>query len=382
MTAIPFFKQSEINAPFANAAIEAIAELVAGRSPLVLGKFTTAFENQFADYLGCANFTMSSNGLDALILSLQALGIGEGDEVIVPAHTYIATWIAPLQLGCRLVVCPVKDNNLLIDEQQLANLTTDRTRCIMPVHLYGNACNMQRIMDIASRAGSRVVEDAAQAHGARDHLDGQRVGCHGDAVAFSFYPTKNLGAMGECGGVATNNIDVDASLRSWRNYGRRADDGATNQHLGMNGRADEIQAAFLASKLKALDRINAHRRTLVKAYAEGLNQESAGLPLEFIQYADLSAPHLAIVRCLNSSDRDPLIQHLRAAAIDVAIHYRVPCHAQPCVKAVAERVFISQAARIQSQAIADSIISLPMSECHSMDEVKQVIKAIRNYFIH
>ena len=380
MAAIPFFKQAEINTPYLEAAIQAVMALGSGSSPMVLGQFSKQFEEEFADYLGCQRVSLVSNGLDALILSLQALGIGAGDEVIVPSHTYIATWLAPLRLGCQLVACPVNESNLLMDEQQLASLVTERTRCIMPVHLYGNACDMQAILAIAKRVGSKVVEDAAQAHGARDQADGQRVGCHGDAVAFSFYPTKNLGAMGECGGIATNNLDLDSSLRSWRNYGRRADDGSINQHPGVNGRADEIQAAFLSRKLKALDHINNHRRTLVAAYAEGLNQVTSGLPLQLIQYDEASAPHLAIVRCLNPSDRDPLIQYLRATAIDAAIHYRVPCHAQPCVQAATERVTIGQETQSQAQAIADSIMSLPMSECHSLDEVKQVIEAVHDYF--
>ena len=177
-----------------------------------------------------------------------------------------------------------------------------------------------------------------------------------------------------------NDPSLDASVRSWRNYGRRADDGAVNIHPGVNARADEIQAAFLSSKLKALDRINAHRRTLVEAYAKGLNQAATDLPLQLIDYDHASAPHLAIARCLNPADRDPLIQFLRTQAIDVAIHYRVPCHAQPCVLAAAERITIDRVAQSQAQAIADSIISLPMSECHSLDEVNQVIEAIRSYF--
>jgi dTDP-4-amino-4,6-dideoxygalactose transaminase len=382
MAAIPFFKQSEINRPYLNAAIDAITAMGSGTASLVLGRFSEIFEQDFSSYLGCTNLCLVSNGLDALILSLQALEIGAEDEVIVPAHTYIATWLAPLRLGCRLVVCPVKDHTLLMDEESLVSLITDRTRCIMPVHLYGNACNMQAILTIARNAGTKVVEDAAQAHGAYNDSDGRRIGCHGDAVAFSFYPTKNLGAMGECGGIASNDPNLDSRLRSWRNYGRLADDGAVNVHPGVNARADEIQAAFLSRKLKELDRINGHRRTLVQAYAAGLNQATSGLPLKLIHYDLTSAPHLAILRCLNSSDRDPLIQHLRARAIDVAIHYRVPCHAQPCVQEAAERVTISPAAQSQAQAIADSIISLPMSECHSLEEINQVIEEIHSYFTH
>ena len=382
MSAIPFFKQAEINTPYLHAAMQAVSDMGSGDAPMVLGRFSETFEKEFASYLGCERFSLVSNGLDALILSLQALGIGPDDEVIVPSHTYIATWLAPLRLGCRLVACPVKESNLLMDEQHLSHLASEKTRCIMPVHLYGNSCNMQAILNIARSTDSVVVEDAAQAHGARDGIDGLRVGCHGDAIAFSFYPTKNLGAMGECGGIATNSKNLDASLRSWRNYGRNPEDGAINQHPGTNSRADEIQAAFLSSKLKALDRINSHRQTLVKAYAEGLNQERTDLPLQVIQYDNASAPHLAIIRCQDTSDRNPLIQHLRAAEIDVAIHYRIPCHAQPCVQAINRPVTISAVAQSQAQTISDSIISLPMSECHSLDEINQVIEEIHSFFTH
>jgi dTDP-4-amino-4,6-dideoxygalactose transaminase len=379
MKRIPFFKQSLINVEHSGAAIAAITAMTEGRSPLVMGKYTRAFEHEFAGFLGCKNFIYVSSGLDALVLALKALGIGPGDEVIVPTHTYIATWLAPLSLGCSLVACPVKDSNLLLDESQIPRLLSSRTRCIMPVHLYGNACNMVEIMRIAVANQLSVVEDAAQAHGAIEPTSGLHIGLHGDAVAFSFYPTKNLGAMGEGGGIACRSPELADRIRSLRNYGRNPHDGAINDLAGMNARGDEVQAAVLSSKLRKLDQINEQRKHLIILYQQNLKNQS--LPAKLISYnAKFAAPHLAVLRCENPADRDSLMQYLKDQGIETAVHYRIPCHKQPCMMTSQRNIFLCSFAANQAQQIARSIISLPMSECHTENEVINVSEAIKKFF--
>lgn len=379
MQRIPFFKQAAINKRHSEAAIAAITAMASGQSPLVLGHYSRRFEQEFQHYLNCQHFSFVSNGLEALVLALQALEIRPGDEVIVPAHTYIATWLAPLRLDCQLVACPVKEESLLLDEEQLPSLLTSRTRCIMPVHLYGNACNMEAIMDLAADKQLKVIEDAAQAHGARDSVSGLRIGCHGDAVAFSFYPTKNLGAMGEGGGIASKSEQTAKRIDSLRNYGRNAEDGALNDLIGTNARGDEVQAALLSSKLQNLDQINQHRREHIRLYTQLLN--SASIPASLISYTDqYSAPHLAVLRCHKPVDRNRLMESLHNQGIDTAVHYRIPCHQQPCIQAAGPQIVISESTQDQAQNIADSILSLPMSECHNEDEVRRVAHAVLDYF--
>ena len=349
-------------------------ELLSGSVPLVNGTFGAAFERAFADYVGTEYCSFVSNGLDALILALQAAGVQSGDSVIVPCHTYIATWMAPLALGCKLIAAPVRDDNLLLDPRRIEDYIEPSTTCIMPVHLYGNSCDMEAINTIAARHNLLVIEDAAQAHGSS--FQNRRVGAWGDATCFSFYPTKNLGALGEGGAVTTSRPDIHAKITSLKNYGRSPSDGAKNIYLGGNHRGDEIQAAFLACKLADLDHITEARHRVVSQYVHGLKLGNTNASL--LHYPRSSSPHLAIFRSNTGDIRNELAAHLREKNIATAVHYSRPCHTQPCLDA--DRIDIDEECRNQATKIANTILSLPMSECHTPAEIDYVVKWINHFF--
>ena len=245
---VKFFKKSLINNAYEEPLKEAVKELIRGESLLVNGKFTSEFENNFAKFIGVKYCSFVSNGIDALSIALQTLNLKKGDEIIIPNHTYIASWLAALNLGLKVIAAPVKSNNLLIDEQQIDSLITDKTKCIMPVHLYGNSSNMPKIIEIANKYGLYVIDDAAQAHGSI--FKSRKIGSFGNLTCFSFYPTKNLGALGEAGCITTNNKKEYENINAIRNYGKSNNDKSINIFQGSNYRGDELQAAFLIQKLK------------------------------------------------------------------------------------------------------------------------------------
>jgi dTDP-4-amino-4,6-dideoxygalactose transaminase len=371
---VKFFKQAEINRQYTQAAHSAVDELLLGSVPLVNGKFGAAFERAFADYVGTEYCSFVSNGLDALILALRAAGVQSGDSVIVPCHTYIATWMAPLALGCKLIAAPVSDDDLLLDPRRIEDYIQPSTACIMPVHLYGNPCDMEAINAIAARHNLLVIEDAAQAHGSS--FQNKRIGSWGDATCFSFYPTKNLGALGEGGAVTTNRPDIHAKIASLKNYGRALDDGATNIYLGGNYRGDEIQAAFLTSKLRNLNHITAARHRVISQYVNGLDLYRLNASL--LHYSKCGSPHLSILKTHSSEIRNNLAAHLRERSITTAVHYSRPCHAQPCLDA--EMIDIDEECKKQATQIANTILSLPMSECHTPAEIDYVVMWINDFF--
>ena len=371
---IPFFKQDQINLEYINSIKHALESLSSGGHNMVLGQFSKTFEGQFASYLGSESFIYTANGLDSLVLALRALNLGPNDEVIVPCHTYIATWIAPLLIGCKLICVPVRNDNFLIDSQCLGNFITPKTKCIMPVHLYGNACDMNDILDFARSNNLFVVEDAAQAHGVS--IENKKIGVFGDMTCFSFYPTKNLGAFGEAGGIATNNKSLARKLASMRNYGRSPLDGSENIYLSGNSRGDELQAAFLSKKLLNLEDIGRKRRFLVEIYRDLLLPVSDHFRL--IPYQAGSSPHLAIGVLSDSSCREDLISFLSNRGIQASIHYKRPCHSQPCIEQ--SKVDIREDVKSQASDIASKIISLPMSECHNVSEIQYVSHSINHFF--
>ena len=371
---VSFFKQESVNSKYLEALKSAIDTISSGKSLMVAGSYSQKFEESFLSYLGSKNFVFLSNGLDSLILALRALDLGPEDEVIVPAHTYIATWIAPLLLGCNLIPVPVRDDNFLLDASLLPKYCSPKTKCIMPVHLYGNACDMRSVMDFAKSNNIFVVEDAAQAHGVS--IDNKKIGTFGDLTCFSFYPTKNLGAFGEAGGISTNNDELACKILSMRNYGRSPSDGSKNIYLSGNLRGDEIQAAFLAEKLPDLDIISRKRRDLINLYSSLLYPVKEHIVL--ITYQDESAPHLAIAVLSNASCRQNLIKYMNIKGIQIGIHYKEPCHSQPCVDT--ERLFIDDVGMSQASDIASRIISLPISECHTFKEIEYVASALCSYF--
>jgi dTDP-4-amino-4,6-dideoxygalactose transaminase len=328
----------------------------------VLGEEVAAFELEFASFCSARHCIGVANGLDALHLILRAYGIGDGDEVIVPSNTFIATWLAVSQAGATPVPVEPCEDTLNIDPALIEAAVTTRTRAIMPVHLYGQSADMDPIIDIAHRYGLRVIEDAAQAHGAR--YNGRRVGCLGDAAGFSFYPGKNLGALGDGGAITTNDSDLAAKLRMLRNYGSSVK--YHHEVAGINSRLDEMQAAILRAKLPGLDKENAQRRKLAGIYLDGLSGLPLGLPA--LLNSCESVWHLMVVQ---SDQRELLQQALSRANIGHMVHYPIACHLQ---KAYADRVWpvLPVAKRLQER-----VLSLPIAPYMSTDDVEQVVRVIR-----
>ncbi len=304
--------------------VELIAELdaaydrVLASNWFILGSEVEAFETEFATYCGAKHCIGVGNGLDALHLILHAYGIGVGDEVIVPANTYIATWLAISHTGATPVPVEPNEQTYNIDTTKIEAAITKQTRAIMPVHLYGQPADMEPILEIAQHYNLKVIEDAAQAHGAT--YKGKRTGNLGNAAGFSFYPGKNLGALGDGGAITTNDDELAEKVRVLRNYGSKVK--YHNEVPGFNSRLDPLQAAFLRVKLKYLDTWNNRRRKIAQQYQEGL-ANSPDIILPFVP--DWAEPvwHLFVIR---SQQRDELQQKLRDSNIDTMIHYPIPPH--------------------------------------------------------
>ena len=281
----------------------------------ILGPEVEAFETEWAAYCDAEHAVGLANGLDALTLALRALNIGPGDEVIVPSNTYIATWLAVTGVGATPVPVEPDVATHNIDPARIEDAITSRTRALLPVHLYGQPADMDPILDIASRHGLRVIEDAAQAHGAR--YKGKRIGAHGDIVCWSFYPGKNLGALGDAGAITTNDTALAERVALLRNYGSRQK--YVNEEAGVNSRLDPIQAAVLRVKLGVLDEWTERRRAVASAYAEGLAESSLILP-HVPEWAE-PAWHLYVVR---TPDRDSAAgPYDQKAGIGTLIHYPI-----------------------------------------------------------
>lgn len=329
---------------------------------LILGKELEAFEHEFAEYCGARHCIGVANGLDALFITLKALRIGAGDEVIVPSNTYIATWLAVSYSGATPVPVEPDIRTYNIDPERIEAAITPRTKAIMPVHLYGQPADMDPINAIAQRFGLKVIEDAAQAHGAR--YKGQRTGSLGDAAGFSFYPGKNLGALGDGGAVTTNDGHLAEQLRILRNYGSRTK--YHNEVKGFNSRLDELQAAFLREKLAVLDDWNERRRLASAEYCNTL----AGSGLELPWVPEWAEPvwHLFVVR---SNRRDALQKTLTDHGISTMIHYPIPPHLQP---AYADMGLVSGSLPIAEQ-IHREVLSLPMYPHIRDDQISQIADA-------
>jgi len=313
----------------------------------VLGPEVDAFEADWAGYCEADHAVGLANGLDALILALRALDVGPGDEVIVPSNTYIATWLAVSAVGATPVPVEPDPATHNIDPARISAAITLRTKVILPVHLYGQPVDLDPILALARTHGLRVVEDAAQAHGAR--YKGKRIGAHGDVVCWSFYPGKNLGALGDGGAVTTNNADLADRIRVLRNYGSRVK--YVNEVQGVNSRLDPIQAAVLRVKLKHLDDWTDRRRTIADLYTKGL--ENSGLILPDVP--DWADPvwHLYVVR---STERDALQQRLGAAGVGTLIHYPIPPHMQQAYAGLGMTADVFPLAR----QMANEVLSLPI----------------------
>lgn len=286
----------------------------------ILGREVEAFEEEFAAYCGTRHCVGVGNGLDALHLILRAYGIGAGDEVIVPSNTYIATWLAASFAGAKPVPVEPIEATYNIDPQRICDAITPRTKAIIAVHLYGQPADMDAINDIAYRHGLKVIEDAAQAHGAS--YKGTRAGNLADAAGFSFYPGKNLGALGDGGAITTNDDGLASQVRILRNYGSQVK--YHNKVKGFNSRLDELQAALLRVKLKHLDTWNSARSRIAITYLDRL--AASGLILPIVPAWAEPAWHLFVVR---STHRDALQKKLEYAEIGTMVHYPIPPHLQP-----------------------------------------------------
>lgn len=364
---IKFLDLFDVNSRFSNG-INAAVRRVIESGWYIQSVECEGFEQEFATFCTANHCVGVANGLDALTLCLRALDIGPGDEVIVPSNTFIATWLAVSHVGATPVPIEPIEATFNMDPDRIDAAITTRTRAIMPVHLYGQPADLDPILEVARRHGLRVIEDAAQAHGAR--YRGNRIGAHGDAVCWSFYPGKNLGALGDGGAVTTNNATIADRLRVLRNYGSRVK--YHHDELGVNSRLDEIQAAILREKLPALEADNQHRARIAQAYTEGLR----GLKLTVPVVPDYAEPvwHLYVVR---HPQRDELARRLSDAGVATVIHYPVSPHLQPAY-AHLKLVKGSQpiAERLQSE-----VLSLPISPCQSDAETQAVIRLISEVVI-
>lgn len=331
----------------------------------LLGGELEGFERAFAAYTGTTHGIGVANGLDALCLALRAMGVGRGDEVIVPANTFVATWLAVSYAGGTPVPVEPAPGTFNMDPAAVRAAITGRTRAILPVHLYGHPADMDPILEIARAHGIRVLEDAAQAHGARYH--GRPAGSLGDAAAWSFYPGKNLGALGDGGGVTTSDAAIADGVRLLRNYGSRVK--YRHEEQGVNSRLDELQAAVLSTKLAALDGWNARRRAIAARYAEGLADTGLQLP----EVASWAEPvwHLYVVRV--PEDRDGFRERLRAHGVETVVHYPVPPHLQPAYR----ELRYAPGDFPETERIHDEVLSLPIGPHLSESQVDHVIRAVR-----
>ena len=332
----------------------------------LLGDEIDAFEREYAAYVGAKYCVGLGNGLDALHLGLRAFGVGAGDEVIVPSNTYIATWLAVSYAGATPVPVEPDPRTYNLDPARIEAAITPRTKAILPVHLYGQPADMDAINAIAARHGLRVLDDAAQVHGAR--YRGRRVGALADITAWSFYPGKNLGALGDAGAITTDDAALADQVRTLRNYGSRVK--YVNEVQGYNSRLDEIQAAALRVKLVHLDEWNARRARIAARYTAEL--DNAGLTLPHVpEWAD-PAWHVYVVR---SPDRDALQRHLTAAAIGTVIHYPIPPHRQQAYR----ELQLPEGQFPLSEAIHREVISLPIGPHMTDEQVTATIAAVQEF---
>ena len=332
----------------------------------ILGQEVEAFEKEFANYCGVKHCIGVANGLEALFLILVAYGIKEGDEVIVPSNTYIATALAVSYAGARPVFVEPKIETYNIDPDLIEEKITARTRAIIPVHLYGQPADMDPIIELAKKYNLKIIEDSAQAHGAL--YKNQKTGNLGDAAGFSFYPGKNLGAYGDGGCVTTNDDELAFKVKTLRNYGSQKK--YHNIFKGYNSRLDELQAAFLRVKLKYLDKWNAERKKIASYYLENIRNPKIILPrvIEDVEHVW----HLFVVRTEN---RDKFQQYLSEHGIETLIHYPIPMHLQPAYK----DLNLAKGDLPIAEKISEEVISLPIWPGMSEKELAHIVETINKW---
>ncbi len=369
---VPFLNIKAINERQKQELMQAF-EQVLDSGWFILGNAVKNFEQEFAAYCGTKHCIGVANGLDALILILEGykeLGLmSNGDEVIVPSNTYIASILAISKAGFTPVLCDPDINTYLLDPLLIEAKITSKTKAILPVHLYGQLCDMDAINTIAKKAGLKVIEDSAQSQGAIYH--NKRSGNLGDASGFSFYPGKNLGALGDAGAITTNDDELATVLRALRNYGSHVK--YENLYLGINSRLDEVQAALLSVKLKVLDSDNQRRREIAKYYVDNISNEAIYLP--FAKGTDLAGmkEHVWHVFAVRTDDRKKLQEYLSRNKIQTVIHYPIPPHKQVAYKQWNNMSFP------KTEKIHNEILSLPISPVMTEQECKIVCQGVNDY---
>jgi len=357
---IDYENLAESNKPFFKDFVESF-ESTLRKGWFILGNDVESFESAFADYLGCRYCIGVGSGLDALTLSLDALNLNKGGEVLVPSNTYIATIMAILRNGLRPVLVEPDIRTYNIDPNRIEEKITSNSVAILVVHLYGKSCEMDPILKMAEKYDLRIVEDCAQAHGAR--YRNKKVGTFGDFGAFSFYPTKNLGALGDGGAVTTDNEEMAEVLRKLRNYGSTVR--YQNDLLGFNSRLDEVQAGFLQVKLKKLDEINRHKRKLANLYLRHLKEDFIK-PVVSEDCYDVY--HIFNVR---HPMRDKLKTYLLEKGIKTDIHYKIPPHKQKALQGI-----LGGEDYPIAQEIHDTTLSLPISYFHTEKDILAVTEVM------
>jgi dTDP-4-amino-4,6-dideoxygalactose transaminase len=363
MRSVPFLDLGRLHATIRER-LDAAYQRVVDAGFFIMGAELEAFEAEFAGYCGVKHCIGVGNGLEAIHLLLRAYGIGPGDEVIVPSNTFIATWFAVSECGAVPVPVEPRADTHNLDPALIGGAITSRTRAIIPVHLYGQPADMDPINAVAAKHRLVVIEDAAQAHGAR--YRGRRAGSLGHAAATSFYPAKNLGALGDGGAVLTNDSAIAQTVRRLRNYG--SDVKYRHDVAGQNSRLDELQAALLRVKLGVLDQWNDQRRAVADRYSDLLAGSVAGLPFvpDFIE----PVWHLYVIR---SKQRDALKAHLDQQGVSTVVHYPIPPHRQACYQG-----FRGHKLPI-AELLAGEVLSLPMSSALQVEEVAYVAESVAGF---
>lgn len=363
---VPFLDIADITRSFEPQLSEAVSSTIAS-GWYINGRRVNDFEERFARYVGMRNCVGVGNGLDALSLALMALkqleGWNEEDEIIVPAFTFIATAEAVVRAGLRPVFCDI-DENFLLSPSEVEAVITKRTRALLPVHLYGRRADMEALQDIARKHGLKIVEDAAQAHGSRSCAEVDDLICR--AVAYSFYPGKNLGALGDGGAVVTNDEDLAVRIRMLANYG--AVHKYRHELNGVNSRLDEIQAAVLAVKIERLDTDNDRRRRIAAIYSERIKN-----PYTTIPYGGNVLKSVFHIYPVLTPFREALQEYLRYAGIDTLVHYPIPLHHQKAFKAYRHLSFP------RAEAVADCELSLPISPVMTDEQASYVVEKINQF---
>jgi len=329
----------------------------------ILGEEVRKFEAEYASYCGANHCIGVGNGLDALSLTLRAMDIGLGDEVIVPSHTFVATWLAVSHTGAKPVPVEPESGFFNIDPSRLESAITEHTKAIIPVHLYGQPADMDQIIDIARKHGLKVIEDAAQAQGAR--YKGKRIGIHGDAVCWSFYPGKNLGALGDAGSITTNCERLARRLDLLRNYGSSIK--YNHERIGYNSRLDEIQAAVLRAKLPFLDEDNGRRQAVANQYTAAF--DLIGLQTPKTKVFNDPVWHQYVIR---HSKRDELAAQLNSLGVGTMMHYPIAPHRQQAYR----QLELGEGSLPEAEMLQKEVLSLPIGPVQTDDETKTVIEAV------